>query len=48
MTFQDKKKVGLDWAKVKNKRILMHIKSDIEANVPKGVITLTKTITDKK
>lgn len=48
MTFQDKKKVGLDWDKVKAKRSLMHTKNDIEANVPGGVIKQTEPKTDKK
>lgn len=42
MTFQDKKKVGADWEKVKLKRNLMHVKNDIQANVPNGVIAKTK------
>lgn len=48
MTFQDKRKVGLDWGKVKTKRNLMHPRNDIEANVPNGVITKTKPKEDKK
>nr|WP_294899327.1 hypothetical protein [uncultured Pedobacter sp.] len=48
MTFQDKRKVGLDWDKVKIKRNLMHPKNTIEANGPNGVITETKPKADKK
>ncbi len=48
MTFQDKRKVGADWEKVKAKRNLMHTKNDIEANVPGAVIKQTDPKTDKK
>ena len=48
MTFQDKRKVGTDWAKVKAKRNLMHTKNDIEANLPGAVIKQTELKTDKK
>ena len=42
MTFQDKRNTGNDWDKVKDKRKLMHVKNDVEANVPNGVIKKTK------
>lgn len=48
MTFQDKRKVGSDWQKVKTKRALMHTKNDIEANILDGVIAKTKPKEDKK
>lgn len=50
MTFQDRKKVGRDWDKVKTKREIMHPKNTVSANVPNGVIaqTIPKTDTEPK
>ncbi|WP_182995380.1 hypothetical protein [Pelobium manganitolerans] len=48
MTFQDRKTMGMDWEKVKNKRKMMHITNAVQANNPKGIFRVTDSKELKK